>query len=41
MSLYAVEAGYNTNVVLDQDPSPPKSRHSRPIFGPCLLWPNG
>ena len=29
--------------LLDGDPAPPqKKRHSfRPIFGPCLLWPNG
>jgi len=28
--------------VLDGDPAPPEKRHSpRPIFCPCLLWPNG
>jgi len=30
------------HIVLDRDPSPPPpKRHSPPIFGPCLLWPNG
>jgi len=29
--------------VLDGDPAPPpqKGEQSLPIFGPCLLWPNG
>jgi len=29
--------------VLDGDPasSPKKAHSSHPIFGPCLLWPNG
>jgi len=28
--------------VLHGDPAPPSPKgHSRPIFGPCLLWPNG
>jgi len=28
--------------VLDGDPAAPQTGHSRhPIFGPCLLWPNG
>ena len=31
------------DVVFDGDPAPPrKEGHSpHPIFGPCLLWPNG
>jgi len=31
------------HIVLDGDPAPPPSPkgHSPPIFGPCLLWPNG
>jgi len=31
------------DIVLDGDParSPPVKGHSPPIFGPCLLWPNG
>jgi len=30
------------HIVLDGDPAPPPpTRHSLPIFGPCLLWPNG
>jgi len=31
------------HIELDGDPasSPPKKRHSAPIFGPYLLWPNG
>jgi len=28
------------HIVLDGDPAPPKGSQS-PIFGPCLLWPNG
>jgi len=28
------------HIVLDGDPAPPK-RGTSPIFGPCLLWPNG
>jgi len=28
--------------VLDEDPAPPPQKGDRdPIFGPCLLWPNG
>ena len=28
--------------VLDEDPAPlPKKEAEPPIFGPCLLWPNG
>ena len=28
--------------VFDGDLAPPEKRHSpHPIFGPCLLWPNG
>jgi len=31
------------DIVLDWDPAPPKKGHSThpPLFGPCLLWPNG
>jgi len=31
------------HIVLDGDPAPhrPKKGHSAPIFGSCLLWPNG
>jgi len=30
------------HIVLDGDPAPPQKRgHSAPIFGPCLLWPDG
>jgi len=32
------------HVVLDGNPAPRQKRgggHSPPIFGPCLLWPNG
>ena len=28
------------HIVLDEDPAPPKGAQP-PIFGPCLLWPNG
>ena len=29
-------------IVLDGDPAPlPQKRVEPPIFGPCLLWPNG
>jgi len=28
------------HIVLDGDLAPPKGAHT-PIFGPCLLWPNG
>ena len=28
------------HIVLDGDPAPPKGAQP-PIFGPCLLWPNG
>jgi len=28
------------DIVWDGDPAPPK-RGTHPIFGPCLLWPNG
>jgi len=27
--------------VLDGDPAPSPKRAEPPIFGPCLLWPNG
>jgi len=30
------------DIVLDEDPSPPPLKwHNPPIFGQCLLWPNG
>jgi len=32
------------DIVLDVDPAPPQKKghnHSHPIFGPCLLWPDG
>jgi len=29
------------HIVLDGDPPPPPKGHSRAIFGPYLLWPNG
>ena len=38
-----VEVGLGSgHIVLDGDPAlPPPKVHSPPIFGPCLLWPNG
>jgi len=31
-----------SHIVLDGDPAPlPQKRVETPIFGPCLLWPNG
>ena len=33
---------WGSYIVLDGDPAPPKRRSSfPPLFGPCLLWPNG
>ena len=29
------------HIVLDGDPAPPGKGHQPPLFGPCLLWPNG
>ena len=29
------------HIALDGDPSAPKNAAQPPIFGPCLLWPNG
>jgi len=29
------------DTVLDGDPAPPKWAQQTPLFGPCLLWPNG
>jgi len=29
------------HIVLHRDPSPLQKRGTTPIFGPCLLWPNG
>jgi len=30
------------DIVLDGDPAPPRKGAQRlPLFGPCLLWPNG
>ena len=39
-----MEAGLSPgDIVLDEGPAPPpkKKGHSPPIFGGCLLWPNG
>jgi len=30
-----------SDILLDEDPRPPKKGHSPPIFGPCPLWQNG
>jgi len=31
-----------SDIVLDGDPVPPKGAQPLPpVFGPCLLWPNG
>jgi len=36
------EEDLGPDIVFDGDPAPPpKKGHSPPIFGPCLLWPNG
>jgi len=38
------EVGLGPNdIMLDGDPAPPprKGGTAPPIFGPCLLWPNG
>jgi len=38
----SVEVGLGTgDFVLDGDPDPPKKGAHPPVFGPCLLWPNG
>ena len=29
------------HIVLDEDPAPRKAAQSPPLFGSCLLWPNG
>ena len=29
------------DIVLDGYPAPPKRGTAPPLFGPCLLWPNG
>jgi len=29
------------DIVLDEDPAAPKGAQQPPLFGPCLLWPNG
>ena len=29
------------HIVLDGNPAPPPKGAQPPIFGPCLLWPNG
>ena len=29
------------HIVLDGDPAPPPKGAQPPIFGPCLLWPQG
>jgi len=38
-----MEAGLGPgDIVLDGDPAPPKKDTAAPpLFGPCLLWPNG
>jgi len=37
-----VEVGIGPgHIVLDGDPAPPPQRGTAPVFGPCLLWPNG
>jgi len=37
-----VEVGLSQgNFVLDGDPAAPKKGAHTPLFGPCLLWPNG
>ena len=40
---YAMEVDLDPgDIVLDGDPAPFPERGRRPpIFGPCLLWPNG
>ena len=41
MSL-GIEVGLSPgDFVLDGNPPPPKKGSEPPIFGPCLLWPNG
>jgi len=38
----AMEEGLGPgHIVLDGDPAPLKRGVQPPIFGPCLLWPNG
>jgi len=29
------------DLVLDEDPAPSRKGSEPPVFGPCLLWPNG
>jgi len=37
-----VEVGFCPgHIVLDGEPAPPPIGAQPPIFGPCLLWPNG
>jgi len=37
-----VEVGLSCgHTLLGGDPVPPSKRGTAPIFGPCLLWPNG
>jgi len=31
----------SSGIVLNRDPAPPGKRGTAPIFGRCLLWPNG
>jgi len=41
---FGMEVGLGpSHIVLDEDPATPPSKkgHIPPIFGPCLLWPNG
>jgi len=41
--LLAMEVGLGPgDFMSDGDPAPSEKKHSlHPIFGPCLLWPNG
>ena len=35
------EIGLNPGIIVLEGTQLPKKGHSPPIFGPCLLWPNG
>ena len=40
--LFGTEVGLGPgDIVIDGDLAPPRRRGIAPIFGPCLLWPNG
>jgi len=42
MARIKMPLGRKVGIVLDGDPAPlPKKEAEPPIFGPCLLWPNG